>query len=314
MFSTRSFTLLSLGTLPLTAHAQTIWPLIGPVFPPPNNLSSSKTFQSAVSSFTQLLQQTISTGNTSYGPFDPANTSYSIELFSTYESTPLFTIHYTAPAVATYQYGVKSVDSNTIFRIGSLSKLFTVYTYLIEAGDSSFNDPVAKYVPELQEAADTIHTTADPLDNVAWSEITVVELASQLADIGRDWEGIGEIGGPFSPVADPIALGLPPLNASEIPICAGGPFCTRAQFFEGFTKRHPVYASSTAPIYSNIAFQILSYALENITGVAFATSVNDALISPLKLTGSSWTIPTSNSSGIVPDGSAWGFDTADETP
>jgi CubicO group peptidase (beta-lactamase class C family) len=209
---------------------------------------------------------------------------------------------------------VKSVDSNTVFRIGSLTKLITIYTYLIEAGDTSFNDPVAKYVPELQEAAQTINATADSLDNVAWGEITVAELASHLADIGRDWEGIGEIGGPFFPVADPIALGLPPLNASEIPICAGGPSCTRAQFFEGFAKRHPVYASSTAPIYSNIAFQILSYALENITGVEFATSVNDGFISPLKLTGSSWTVPTSNSSGIVPDGSSWGFDTADETP
>jgi CubicO group peptidase (beta-lactamase class C family) len=82
------------------------------------------------------------------------------------------------------------------------------------------------------------------------------------------------------------------------------PFCTRAQFFEDFPKRHLIYASWTAPMNSNVASQILSYALEKITGVAFDTSVNDCLFSPLKLTGSSWTVPTSNSPGIIPDDSS----------
>jgi hypothetical protein len=249
MLSKHLHTFLLLGTfLHLEAHAQSIRPLIGPVFPPPRNLSTSKTLQSAIADLAQVLQQTISTGHTSYGPFDSANTSYSIELFSTQESTPLFTDHFTAPAVATDQYGVKSVDSNTVFRIGSLTKLFTVYTFLIEAGDAKFNDPVTKYVPELLEAAEAANSTEDSLDYLAWDEITLGELASQMADIGRDYEGLGEVGGPFDPVSDPSALGLPPLNSSELPVCAGGPFCTRAQFFEGFTKRHPVYAPSTAPI------------------------------------------------------------------
>lgn len=299
--------------LHFSVQAQTIWPLIGPVFPL-KSLITSKTLQSAIVNLTQVLQQTISTGNSSYGPFDSANTSYSIEIFSTHESTPLFTDHFTAPAVATTQYGEKSVDSNTVFRIGSLTKLFTVYTFLIEAGDAKFSDSITKYVPELLEAAEATDSTENSLDYVAWDEITLGELASQMADIGRDYGGLGEIGGPFDPVADPSALGLPPLNATELPVCAGGPFCTRAQFFEGFTKRHPVYAPSTAPIYSNVAYQILAYALENITGVAFATSVNDGLFTPLNLTGSSWTVPASNFSGIIPDGSAWSLDTGGETP
>lgn len=152
------------------------------------------------------------------------------------------------------------------------------------------------------------------MDNVAWDEITIGELASHMADIGRDWEGLGTIGGIFLPINDPLSLGLPPLNASEEAVCAGASSCTRAQFFDGFIKRHPIYASSTAPIYSNVAFQMLGYALENITGVALATSVNDSLITPLNLTASSWTVPTSNSSGIIPNGSSWGFDAGDETP
>jgi hypothetical protein len=179
------------------AQAQTIWPLIGPVFPPPKNLSSSNALQSAIPNLTQLLHQTKSTGKSSYGPFDSANTSYSVELFSTYESAPLFTNQFTAPSVAEAQYGAKSVDSNTVFRIGSLTKLFTVYSFLIEAGDAKFSEPITKYLPELSKAAEVLNATEDPLDYVSWDEVMLGELASQMADIGRDYEGVGEIGGPF---------------------------------------------------------------------------------------------------------------------
>jgi len=97
-------------------------------------------------------------------------------------------------------------------------------------------------------------------------------------------------------VADPSALGLPALNDTELSVCAGGAFCTRAKFFEDFTKCHTVYAPSTAPIYSNVAYQILAYALENITGAAFTTLVNDGLFTSLNLTGSSLMVPAFNSS------------------
>jgi CubicO group peptidase (beta-lactamase class C family) len=56
--------------------------------------------------------------------------------------------------------GVATADSNTIYRIASISKLLTVYTYLITAGDSSFNDLITKYVQELAQYA---HTAANVL-------------------------------------------------------------------------------------------------------------------------------------------------------
>lgn len=184
MLSKQIYTISLLGAFLCPAvHAQSIWPLIGPVFSPPKSLSSSNTLQAAIANLAHLLQQTISTSKTSYGPFDSANTSYSVEIFSTHESTPLFTSHFTAPALATAQYGVKSVDSNTVFRIGSLTKLFTIHTFLIEAGDVKFNDPITKYVPELLEAAEAMNATEDSLDYVAWDDVTLGELASQMADM-----------------------------------------------------------------------------------------------------------------------------------
>ena len=61
--------------------------------------------------------------------FHSANTSYALELFSIYESAPLFTTHFTSPAVATYQYGVKTVYSNTVLRIGSLTKFISLHIF-----------------------------------------------------------------------------------------------------------------------------------------------------------------------------------------
>lgn len=116
-----------------------------------------------------------------------------------------------------------------------------------------------------------------------------------------------------STVTDPTAIGLPPL-VNETLLCAGGGFCTREQFFKGFTSRHPIYAPATGAIYSNVAFQILTYALENITGVDFPTMVEESLYKPLNLTSSSWRYPpTSNDEAVISDPFVWSLDLGDET-
>jgi CubicO group peptidase (beta-lactamase class C family) len=313
MFSHTSKLYLLGALLSPTVLAATNCPLLGPDFPAPKNLSSSQTFQASLSNLTQVISQSIASGNTIYGPLDAVNTSFSIEMFSIHEEAPLFSRQFTAPSLATVQYGVKNVTADTTFRIGSCSKLFSVYTFLIQAGDQKWNDPVTNYVPELQAAAETLNATQNPIDHVSWADVTLGELASQLAGIGRDYGGFGEADGPLSQVSDPIALGLPPLNASEVVTCAGGAYCNRAQFFSGFTARHPVYAPSTNPIYSNAAYQLLTYALENITGLDMPTMVSNSLLKPLNLTHSSWLIPDSNATGILPEGNTWALPLGDET-
>lgn len=302
--------------LPLTSHAYPNCPLLGPDFPAPTKLSCSPTIQSAKAILTRALTQVINSSNSSYGPFDATNTSFSLEVFSIHESDPVFEKHFTAPAVATYQDGTKNVNSNTTYRVGSLTKLMTVYTFLIEAGDMKFNDPITKYVPELRDAAEALNATQDPIDYVAWEDVTIGELASQMSGIARDYSGFGELDSPVSGQGvDPSTYGLPPLNASAVPLCAGGAFCNRQQFFAGFTKRHPVYAPSTGAIYSNAAYMILSYALENITGIDFPTTVQNSLFTPLNLSsGTSWTLPPAdNSTAIIPDGSSFALNLGDET-
>lgn len=297
--------------LPLAACARDC-PLLGADFLPPRNLITSPTFQAALANLNQTLNQAISIGNSSYGPSNLSNTSFSIEIFSIHDSLPLFTRHHDSANLGTTTQGTKNITSNTTYRIGSLTKLFTVYTFLLNAGDSHFNSPITSYIPELAVAAQLLNATENSLDYVAWEDITLGELASQTAGIGRDYSGFGEL--EATGVTSPT-YGLPVLNASEVAICAGGAGCNRTRFFEGFTRRHPVYAPGTAAVYSNAAFQILAYALENITGVGFQTLIQDSLFSPLELSnGTSWKLPVDNSTSIIPKGSAYALDLGDETP
>ena len=89
------------------------------------------------------------------------------------------------------------------------------------------------------------------------------------------------------------------------------------EFFSGFSQRAPVFAPFTTPIYSNTAFRILSYAMENITGKAFASSLDDKIIKPLNLSRTSLHKPGNDAFGVIPFNattSGWLYDLGDEGP
>jgi hypothetical protein len=104
---------------------------------------------------------------------------------------PCLPTTFAASALAEPIEGVATVDSNTIYRIASISKLLIVYMYLITAGGPSFNDPITKYVPELAQydhaAANVL--SMDDIDSLDWKDITTGSLASHLTGVGRDASG-----------------------------------------------------------------------------------------------------------------------------
>jgi Beta-lactamase len=155
---TFSLTLCLFLSLSFTSLAQlhtSSCPLLGPDFPAPVNPSGSRAVIQAQELTAIAIQQAL-LNTTIYGSLDSNATSFSLQAYSLYESDPLFTYHFAAPALAEPIEGVATVDTNTIYRIASISKLLTAYTYLITAGDSSFNDPITKYVPELAQYAHTV--------------------------------------------------------------------------------------------------------------------------------------------------------------
>jgi CubicO group peptidase (beta-lactamase class C family) len=205
---------LSLSLSALAQQDGSTCPLLGPDFPKPTNPASAQGVIEAQQLMASAIQQALQT-SIADGGLDSNSTSFSLQVYSLYEAEALFTYHHSASALSNPAEGVASVDSNTIYRVGSVSKLWSMYIYLIAAGDTSFNDPITKYVPELAHNAeiDANRLTTDTIDHVNWNDITVGALASQIAGIGRD------VRLPPSFEQTIAAYGLPPVPPSNASYC-----------------------------------------------------------------------------------------------
>ncbi|KAB8232105.1 serine hydrolase domain-containing protein [Aspergillus alliaceus] len=300
------------------AQAAGVCPLLGPVYPAPKQFSNNTTFDAAAQKISNKLDEAIRSAFGSQNPvFDANATSLALQIFSVEDSTPLLQYYYTSTLTQTATTGVRVVDENTVFRIGSVTKLLTVFLFLIEKGNVLFHEPVIKYVPELREAADDLRRNGIEkevrIDYVCWEEVTIGELASQLSGISRQY-ALGDLSLGTSKL---VSVGFSQLPEADIPPC-GPPLspCDRTQFFHGLLRRHPVVPSASTPIYSNAAFQILAYALEEMIGKSFPELLQRDLIDALGLTRSSTGKPA-DEYGIIPFNattSLWSLDIREEIP
>jgi hypothetical protein len=71
-------------------------------------------------------------------------------------------------------------------------------------------------------------------------------------------------------------------------------------FFSDIPLEHPVVTLFYSSIYSNVAFQILAYALENITSTLLSTLFTDRLARPLKLNEITDAISNHSASPLTP--------------
>lgn len=216
-------------------------PLYGQSYPAPKSLAISKHIESAAQSvLDQLLRAQNET--TAYGPLDTETTAFSVEFYSLDGEDALFSHHYTPTQLVSQRtVGVEEVDSDTIYRVGSVSKLWTVYLYLLAAGDQTWDDPITKFIPELQEISQT--QEIDPTSDVDWESITVGALASHLAGIGRDPTHAAALAKLFGD------LGIPSQSDSSSSSC-GDPTlvtlpCNRSR------KQLSVQAQPSMPLFPN---------------------------------------------------------------
>lgn len=146
-----------------------ICPILGPVFTPPKHPSTSPALTSALAGLRASLDERFETPVVD-GP-DPFNgaDSYAIQIFSAVENTTLFEYYRTGPNF-TNTVGVKKIDGDSVFRIGSTGKMLAVYVLLIEAGGTTvFGHLVSKYLPELEDSI--------------WNEVTVGSLADHTSGL-----------------------------------------------------------------------------------------------------------------------------------
>ncbi|KAL3485362.1 beta-lactamase/transpeptidase-like protein [Aspergillus germanicus] len=303
----------------LAVHAAgQVCPLPGPLYPAPRAAAGSTTLDRASNEFMAALKSVMHPDyySSREPAIDPDLVSFTVRVYSAHESRPLFEHYHTVTSARDNTIGVNIVDEDTVFRIASCSKLWTVLLLLMETGDASFHEPVVKYVPELQEAiAERRSNNTDirnEVDQVLWEEITIGELASQLSGIGRQY-GIGDLAGSADLM---VPLGFPELSESEAPQCAVDPTCTKSQFISGILNRPPVVPISSSPTYSNDAYQLLAYALETITGMTYRELLERRLIEPMGLLRSSVSKPD-DKIGIIPgfpNMTLWDLNIGDVTP
>ncbi|KAI0107674.1 beta-lactamase/transpeptidase-like protein [Hypoxylon sp. NC0597] len=287
-------------------------PLYGLGYPKPTNLLTQPGIQKAAESldsvFAEYIDHASNTGSNAY--------SYSVEVFSADEEEPLWSHHWTAPNLETLNSpGVRRVDGDTVYRLGSVTKIYTILAFLAEVGDTIWNEPITKYIPEIAEmvvaGADNTHSIFTP----DWETITIGSLASQMSGLGRDYALLGELT-QGSTVARAAAIGFPIIESTEIPPCGNRPVCNRTQFFEGLKKLAPSFSPYVTPAYSDIGYTLLGYALEQMTGQSFGTVVQNRIIKPLGLNRTYYTTPR-DSLGIIPGDryqTNWAFDMRNESP
>ncbi|KAM6516769.1 hypothetical protein FALCPG4_014942 [Fusarium falciforme] len=251
--------------------------LLGPVVPPPLNLGSVGIMHPVLAN----LSDTLNTAFRDHNGFSSSMSgedSVSITVLSTDAgNTPLFDFHYSSSNLNKSAGSTLNVTQDSVYRIGSISKLFTAYMLLVNYGWEHWDKPVTDFIPELLSNGD---------------------LASQ--DFPRE------------------EAGLPKLPSKDVPDCAGNstlPPCNRKEYFEGFTERHPIFATHSTPVYSNAAYRILGYVLERLSGKSYQDPLQSSVVKPLRLSGTGTERPTAHNVPVIPSGdSAWFQDTGDEAP
>src|SRR5690242_658181 len=116
--------------LPLVAlsaadyHPTDDCPVLGSTFPSDFDPAQSKSIQEAIATFPTVIDTIFESGIVS-----KANSSFYVDVFSTYSNKTIYSYSHSGEVLKDALTAGK-LDDGTIFRIGSVSKLFTMYTLL----------------------------------------------------------------------------------------------------------------------------------------------------------------------------------------
>ncbi|KAM0347655.1 hypothetical protein ACHAPU_004668 [Fusarium lateritium] len=230
-------------------------PLIGPSFLPNFDISKSVSINKVKDLFPSLIEKAFK-----FNVLNKTDLIFSVDVFSAATNDSLYSY---------YHVGEKYKDTltkgklgeDTIFRTGSVTKMFTVYAIIAKAGIRVLSDPVTTFLPELLG-----NSSSNPLERIDWSEITVGALAAHQASSSGP-------GAYFE--ANPNLTGE-----------------DRPGFLEFMRNQQlPTAPPYRSALYSDAGYAVLTLVLERLTGKVYEEAVTDILFKPLGMNSSSTTAP-----------------------
>ncbi|KAK4194823.1 beta-lactamase-like protein-like protein 2 [Triangularia verruculosa] len=260
-------------------------PPLGAVLPPPKQPSK----ESAVIEAVKVLQEKITNITSHYNA-----SAISIGVQSVHENTPIVDLHHT-PATKNAN-GTQKVTADTVYRIGSCTKVFTVLA-LLQQKNIRWDEPVTKYLPELKQN----QPEGTEIEAVQWDSITIGALASHVSGIGRDlaFDLANFPGFPGE------KMGLKPLtNDTRARHCSGlgnTKACGEQAVLINMPLRHPQYAPYTAPLYSNVGITILGLVVQKATNQSLDQLLRKKILGPADMQRTSLDEPpVKDSEGFIP--------------
>lgn len=219
--------------------------------------------------------------------------SLSVQLTSNTDT--LWTHYQTAAKHNSTRPGDIDIDGDSVYRIASITKTFTVLGILYQhaAGNLSLDDPVNRYVSGL-------HGT------LPWKDITLRSLASQLSGIPRESIQSDVLG---DTLGDPTKLGFPPVSKEGLPKCdsfADFTPCDSEDWLEAMSNKAPLFAPNQMSTYSNAAFELLGLVLANVTGMSYEDYLRTAIFEAIGMNSTTLSKP-SDDHAVLPVGQ-WYWD------
>ncbi|UNI20476.1 hypothetical protein JDV02_006557 [Purpureocillium takamizusanense] len=210
------------------------------------------------------------------------STSFSVQLTSV--DATLFEYHHTASV--RNATGVTKVDSDTVYRVMSVTKTFNVLALLLNA-PHKLDTLIGEYVPELKGY--------EP-----YKEVTLRMLASQMAGVPKNGFAFDEF---INRGNELEKVGFPKPDPKDVPTCDNlfMPMCSRSKMLEVLKRDQFTVLPGDKAAYSNQAYMLLGWAMENITGKPFDRILHDSIIGPLGLSATGFQVPDL-SRGIIPAG------------
>ncbi|KAL7931405.1 beta-lactamase/transpeptidase-like protein [Trichoderma chlorosporum] len=280
--------LAAIAVYPLVASVTAqICPPLGIVLPPAQAPSNNPAVISATKNLTAILDSEFSSQLNSSG--------ISLIVKSVHEAEPLFSYHFTPPVLS--GIGTGTINENTIFRVGSLSKLFPALAAL-QIDAIHMDDLVIKYIPELKDAV-----AANSVESIPWDDVTVDSLMTHLSGLPTDTAM--DLG--VFPDSIWQRIGLPEISAGTGPNCSGLPGtvpCTKSDLINELKKREPIYLPYTTPSYSNVGFAILGMVIDAAINETYTDAIQHDVFNVVGMNSSSFNgfIDTFPQDGFVPVG------------